>query len=286
MNDPDLISFHSDPTESNNEREYRQIPQDELIEWATDQYLRLKADEITPVDVKASARSLGLPALLSSRPELLNQLDTIRQGAAKPHGKGWAFYAPPAGMKRGNIQMGVSDDLATPWQLENCWIDGHYDPRPASGEAIARRLTIRCTRCNKGLIEVWQYEKRPLIKNIQQHEQGREPSGSKATWSRFTSGYLKCSTCYEPLQSPAILVTEIARRYAMAKRDNKQSVGYRVASMNAEQRAKYPFDPDLYLEDGLLTERDLHAFGLKTQRMKDEQAASIENFNKWWDSKR
>ncbi|MCL2090882.1 MAG: hypothetical protein FWH11_06610 [Micrococcales bacterium] len=88
----------------------------------------------------------------------------------------------------GTNTFGVRDDLATPDQLA-ARSQGNYDPRPASGEHVAKRVIIVCARCGKRLTEIHDFEHRHLAHDLQSGAWGR---GIRA----------KCSDCYGPLDLP------------------------------------------------------------------------------------
>lgn len=92
-----------------------------------------------------------------------------------------------SGMSEYKNQYGVVDPLATPEQIA-ARHQGHYDPRPASGEKGKVLVSLRCVHCGKTLGNVTDYAKRPLFY-----------SESKKSWTRTPSG-LKCKDCFAPLE--------------------------------------------------------------------------------------
>lgn len=84
-------------------------------------------------------------------------------------------------------QFGVGDQLATPDQLARR-DRGLYDPRPSSGEFVARRVRLRCIRCGATLGHVDEYAHRILYHSVRENWWTRQPSG------------FKCRDCFAPLE--------------------------------------------------------------------------------------
>ncbi|MGM1030606.1 MAG: hypothetical protein ACQEWM_12180 [Actinomycetota bacterium] len=80
--------------------------------------------------------------------------------------------------------VGVHDDLATPEQLR-VRREGAYDPRPASGAFVARRVIILCLSCGKPLAEVHDFERRYLCHSLVDQR-----------WYPSLTG-LKCNQCFQ-----------------------------------------------------------------------------------------
>lgn len=105
-------------------------------------------------------------------------------------------------------QLGVRDDLATPEQL-TARHQGIYDPRPASGAHVARRVELLCGSCGERLAEVHDFERRSLTHALQTNRWYRQPND------------LKCRNCYEPLDYVGIDYEAIARKLQQSRERNK-----------------------------------------------------------------
>lgn len=75
-------------------------------------------------------------------------------------------------------QFGVGDALATPEQL-SARHEGRYDPRPASGQYVARRVNIRCRSCGTALAEVHDFEHRYLCHSLHDRRWSRNVTVAK-----------------------------------------------------------------------------------------------------------
>lgn len=98
----------------------------------------------------------------------------------------------------------IGDPLANDEQKQRR-SDGRYDPRPASGAFVARRLRLRCVRCGDLLGHVDEYEHRLLFHSVRESRWTMRPSG------------LKCRECYEPLEAFPVDLDEILARVDAAR---------------------------------------------------------------------
>src|SRR5690606_24667972 len=105
-------------------------------------------------------------------------------------------------------QVGVRDEMATPEELA-ARDKGAYDPRPASGPFVARRVRLRCARCGETVGHVDEYEKRILFHSVRT---GR--------WARGLGG-MKHPECYAPLETFAVDLGAVQRAFESARREDR-----------------------------------------------------------------
>lgn len=109
--------------------------------------------------------------------------------------------------RRRREQFGVSDSQATPEQ-QQVRVQGMYDPRPASGALVARRVRLRCCRCGVPLGHVDEHEVRILFHSIREKR-----------WTLRVQG-MKCQPCFEPLEPFLVDMDEIERAISRAQRSD------------------------------------------------------------------
>ena len=119
-------------------------------------------------------------------------------------------------------QYGVRDELATSDELA-ARDKGIYDPRPASGARIAKRLTLLCGRCLTPLGEVHDFEKRPLYYSHRSHAWTRAP------------GKLKCRECFGPLDYFGMDLAEIEHELELARTRSKTR-NVKIGAMSSKLR--------------------------------------------------
>ncbi len=108
-------------------------------------------------------------------------------------------------------QYFVKDSRATPEQVQ-ARDKGRYDPRPASGNHVARRVVIICSKCGKELSEIHDFEKRPLVRDLQKSEWVRmytNATGSNGGVEMLSGLRAKCMDCHDALTLPNVKMERI-----------------------------------------------------------------------------
>lgn len=128
---------------------------------------------------------------------------------------------------------GIIDKLATHDEIEKAKREGIYDPRPASGSHLARRVIVRCDSCGAVLAEVHDFEHRMLVHSL-----------TDQRWYRGLRG-MKCRKCYGPLDLVTVDGDVIQSAIAVARdsgRTKTVKVG-RLIPVDSERQTVDNSDP-------------------------------------------